>query len=192
MPKWHSESLESFFKKLFYIDKLSRRDSSDFQAETKHNDSRYGPKKGSQVKKERSKETLAWILLPHICQCVCDLSKLLPLLLSCHHGGPQCHREAGQVWPKPPATSPGHTVEPSPMVNSISAAKTPGTLSKATPIVTKATPPHCTNKVISPPFLPWESRVWSYGREGSGHTRDRNLRESNPTSTSCPCTPSWR
>lgn len=133
--------LGEIFLKLFHIDKQSRRDISDFQAETKHNDSHYGPNKGRQVKKERRKESLLGSCL-HIFVSVsvtrasCYLCCTATTGVACSIMGKLCRCS----W-RPPATNPGHTVQPSPMVNSISAAKMLRTPSKATPTVTKATLP---------------------------------------------------
>lgn len=66
-PKWHSKVrcffffvLGEIFKKLFYIDKLSRseqqRHISDFEAATQHNDSCYGHSKGRRVKKNKGEK----------------------------------------------------------------------------------------------------------------------------------------
>lgn len=145
--------LGGFFKKLFYIDKLSRRDISDFQAETKHNDSHYVPNKGRQVKKERRKEMLAWLLPPRTCQSACDLSKLLPLWLSCHRGG---HSVTGKLarcsqGHQPPALDAQYNPHHSKLHL---CCKNPRNTEQSLTNCNKSHSPHCTNKIIFPPFLP--------------------------------------
>lgn len=186
--KVHCFVLGKILKKLFYIDKLSRSEQegpiSDFQAEAQHNDSHYGCNKARKVKKEKGEEMLAQVLSPHVRHHVCDLSRPVPLLRGCHHGGPRCHWESVQRRPPPPHGGHGH--QPWPPRTTCTdgyhhlCCKMP---SRTTLIITKAALLTTSIKyfffLVFPEKAMYEI-VAERGNEGPGHSKDWNLRAVNP------------
>jgi len=199
-PKWHSKVhifvLGEIFTKLFYVVTLSRskqkRLTSDFQVETQHNNSHYGCNKGRQVKKEKGKKGEKRCLLSS-CLHKCQHHDPSKLLCGCHHGGLQHHGETAQQRPPCPPPRPRilapaaqdnlHCWLPPPLLQNTEQSQCNNNKSHS---------PCYINKILLFSLLLWEGHVWNCDREGPGHTEGWNLKDVNPTSTSCPSTPAWR